>query len=123
MELVVTNPATGAVIGRIRCDDAASIAAKYQKARAAQPEWQNLPLRERLSALKRFRQLVEQNAEEAALLLTREVGKPITQSRNELKGVLSRLDFFLAETERTLAHEVVFTDNTMREEIEHEPLG
>ena len=42
--------------------------------------------------------------------LTSEVGKPIRQSRNELNGLLGRLDFFLEEAPRTLRNETVLAD-------------
>lgn len=61
--------------------------------------------------------------EKLVAILTSEVGKPIRQSRNELNGLLGRLDFFLNETAATLAPRQVFDDAGMREVIEHEPLG
>jgi acyl-CoA reductase-like NAD-dependent aldehyde dehydrogenase len=63
------------------------------------------------------------DTERLAAILTSEVGKPIRQSRNELVGLLGRIDFFLAESERTLAPRQVFDEDRMREVISHEPLG
>lgn len=128
MDIEIVNPANGKLLGKVRADDSASIAQKYSAARAAQPAWQQLGLTRRLEIIRRFRDRVEKDTEEAALLLTREVGKPIAQSRNELRGLLARLDFFLAETERTIRTETVYPtqtapDASLREEIEHEPLG
>jgi len=53
------------------------------------------------------------------------VGKPIRQSRNELKGLLARLDFFLAESARALREQKIFADPAQKldERISHEPLG
>jgi len=124
MDLQVINPATGKVIGNVAADDKASIGRKYAAARAAQPAWQKLGLKARLDILKKFRDRVEKDIEEAALTLTRDTGKPISQSRNELKGLLGRFDFFLVETEETIETETVLRDGTaLLEEIEHEPLG
>jgi acyl-CoA reductase-like NAD-dependent aldehyde dehydrogenase len=67
--------------------------------------------------------LVVLKTDALALTLTGEVGKPITQSRNELKGLLGRLDFFLEKTAAELAEETVFSDGRMIEIIRHEPLG
>ena len=63
--------------------------------------------------------------EALARTLTEEVGKPIRQSRNELNGLAGRLDFFLAESQRTLRGETVLADldNKLEERITHEPLG
>ena len=124
MEIEVINPATEKKIGKVVADDKTSIEQKYQAARAAQPAWQKLGLKSRLEILKRFRDRVEKDIEEAALVLTRDTGKPISQSRNELKGLLGRFDFFLAESEKTVATETVIRDGAaLVEEIEHEPLG
>ncbi len=59
----------------------------------------------------------------AAAVLTSEVGKPIRQSRNELNGLLARIDFFLAQSEAALAPRTVYDEGGMREVIDHAPLG
>jgi acyl-CoA reductase-like NAD-dependent aldehyde dehydrogenase len=53
------------------------------------------------------------------------VGKPITQSGNELKGMEPRVDFFLKNTRAVLTEETVFENDEERlqEIISHEPLG
>src|SRR5262245_10436616 len=121
--LTIHNPATGAVITECPADDAASVAAKARAARAAQSAWAAVPLRERLAAIVRFRAALVAEADTLAATLTSEVGKPITQSRNELNGLLPRIDFFVAQTERAIADEAVFDDGGMRERIGHVPLG
>jgi len=121
--LTIHNPATGAVVAERSADDAASVADKAQAARAAQPAWAATPLRERLAAIERFRAALVAEIDTLAATLTREVGKPITQSRNELNGLLPRIDFFLAQTERAIADEAVFDEGGMRERIGHVPLG
>jgi acyl-CoA reductase-like NAD-dependent aldehyde dehydrogenase len=122
--LKVINPATGKPAGSLPCDDAKSVAAKYQRVRSAQPRWARVRLKERLGAIARFRELVERDAERLAHVLTLEVGKPISQSRNELKGVLPRIDFFLEETAHVLrTQRIGERDGAMEERISHEPLG
>jgi len=66
---------------------------------------------------------VERELETLARTLTQEVGKPLQQSKNELNGFLGRIDFFLAEVEKTVAPETVFADGAMTERIDHDPLG
>jgi acyl-CoA reductase-like NAD-dependent aldehyde dehydrogenase len=121
--LAVTNPATGTLIARLPADGLRSVRDKYERARAAQPAWAALPLRRRLAAIAAFRQQVTDRFEDLARTLTLEVGKPIRQSRNELKGLGARLDFFLEASARTLRDEKVFADASMTELISHEPLG
>ena len=95
--LRIENPATGEPLAELPADDATSVAAKAARARAAQSGWAARPLAERAACLQRFRDAVASQIEPLATVLTSEVGKPIRQSRNELNGLLPRLDFFLAQ--------------------------
>jgi acyl-CoA reductase-like NAD-dependent aldehyde dehydrogenase len=119
----IENPATGATLRTLEADSPESVKTKLARARAGQSAWRARPLRERIEAIRRFRGAIERDKERLAAITTSEVGKPIAQSRNELNGLLGRVDFFLAESERTLAREEVMADGGMVELIEHEPLG
>ncbi|MGZ5891796.1 MAG: aldehyde dehydrogenase family protein, partial [Caldimonas sp.] len=121
--LLITDPAVGRTLAEVPADDAPSVAAKFARARAAQPAWAALPLGERKACIVRFRERVVAELETLARTLTSEVGKPIAQSRNELNGFLGRIDFFLAAVEASTADEEVFADASIRERIGHEPLG
>jgi acyl-CoA reductase-like NAD-dependent aldehyde dehydrogenase len=123
VKLKIVNPATGEVAATLAADDARSVRAKFMQARSAQPRWARLPAKKRLTAIAKFRDLVTAQSEKLAQILTGEMGKPISQSRNELKGVIPRLDFFLAATPRTLRPEKVSADASIEERISHEPLG
>jgi acyl-CoA reductase-like NAD-dependent aldehyde dehydrogenase len=121
--LDIHNPATGELVTTLPADDAASVAAKYRRARAAQPPWAQRPLQQRKRCIEDFRAGVVRDLEHLARVMTEETGKPIRMSRNELNGLLPRIDFFLAETERSIAAETVHDEGGMREQIQHEPLG
>ena len=121
--LTIHNPADGSLIAEVPADDAASVAAKAQRARAAQPAWAARPLAERLACISSFRSALADQVETLAATLTAEVGKPIRQSRNEVKGLLARIDFFLAQTELSTATQTVFEEGGMTERIAHQPLG
>ncbi|MDP2066058.1 MAG: aldehyde dehydrogenase family protein [Burkholderiaceae bacterium] len=121
--LAIHNPADGQLITTLPADDAASVAAKASRARAAQPAWAAQPLTERQACVARFRAAVVAELEPLALTMTRETGKPIAMSRNELNGLLGRIDFFLEETEAALASRTVFNEGGMTEQIQHVPLG
>jgi len=121
----VINPATGAVIADLAVDDAASVEAKVDAARDAQPAWAARPLAERVEIIRKFRAMVTYRLDDLAAIMTAETGKPIALSRNELNGLLPRIDFFLDNVVDTLAPEVVLLDddNGMEEVITQEPLG
>src|SRR3982751_3478252 len=121
----ILNPAPGAVVRDVDTDTPAMVKRKFAAARAAQPRWAATPMRKRLSAIERFREAIVASEDKLAATLTQEVGKPIRQSRNELKGLLGRIDFFLAEAARALRDEKVYADPAphLEERISHEPLG
>jgi acyl-CoA reductase-like NAD-dependent aldehyde dehydrogenase len=123
--LKIVNPATGDVAGALPADDAKSVRGKYERARASQPEWARVRLKARLEMIARFRERIVAETERLAQVLTLEVGKPITQSRNELKGLLPRLDFFIEQTPGVLSSRRVHEDAAigLEERISHEPLG
>jgi acyl-CoA reductase-like NAD-dependent aldehyde dehydrogenase len=121
--LKVTNPAHGGTIAELASDTPQTVAAKYRAVRAAQPSWAQRPLEQRLACIRRFRDGIVGDLEKLAAILTSEVGKPIRQSRNELNGLLGRIDFFLDAAAGTLAPRTVFDADGMRERISHEPLG
>lgn len=121
--LSIHNPANGELIISLPADDAESVAAKAQAARAAQPAWAALPLTQRKACIVAFRAGVVRDLEQLATTMTRETGKPIRMARNELNGLLPRIDFFLNETEAAIAAETVFDEGGMREQIQHAPLG
>ncbi|NKE66669.1 aldehyde dehydrogenase family protein [Ramlibacter sp. RBP-2] len=122
-QLAVHDPATGERIAELPADDAASVAARARAARTAQPGWAALSLQERKACIGHFRDGVVRDLEALAVTMTRETGKPIRMSRNELNGLLPRIDFFLKEVDRAVATETVLDEGGMKERIEHVPLG
>jgi acyl-CoA reductase-like NAD-dependent aldehyde dehydrogenase len=121
--LEIKNPANATVIAELPEDSAATIAAKYSAARSAARAWAAVPLSDKLAAMRGFRAGVVRDMDKLAAVTTSEVGKPLQQSKNELNGLLARIDFFLAQTETTLAARTVFNESGMHERISHEPLG
>ncbi len=119
----VINPATEEIIREVREDDANSLESKLRQLRSAQRAWANRPLKERIKILKRFSVLLETEAESLASVLTSEVGKPLTQSRNELNGARARIDWLTSHAEQYLRDEVMSESKGMREVIRYEPLG
>jgi acyl-CoA reductase-like NAD-dependent aldehyde dehydrogenase len=121
--LAIHNPANGQLIAELPADDTASVATKAATARAAQASWAATPLARRKACIENFRAVIVRDLESLAATMTRETGKPITMSRNELNGLLGRIDFFLKEVELSVATETVFDDGGMQEQIQHMPLG
>jgi len=119
----VTNPATGAVIRELADDGAAEVARKHERARRGQRAWAARPYEQRAAAIRRFRDLLGERRDALARTLTSEMGKPITQSGNELDATPGRIDFFLETTPGVLRDETVLTREALEEAITLEPLG
>jgi acyl-CoA reductase-like NAD-dependent aldehyde dehydrogenase len=73
--------------------------------------------------LKKFSALLEENIEQLASILTSEVGKPLQQSRNEIKGAMARIKWLTDNAEKYLSDETMSNGNGMEEKISYEPLG
>ena len=121
--LKIHNPATGALLAEVPEASAEIVAERTRAARAAQPAWFARPLAERLQILQRFRVAVAAEVEALAVTLTAEVGKPIRQSRNEINGLLLRIDFFLAQAQAAIGAQQVADEGGTRELISFDPLG
>jgi acyl-CoA reductase-like NAD-dependent aldehyde dehydrogenase/uncharacterized protein YceH (UPF0502 family) len=121
--LDVRNPATGAVIRSVAVTDPSEVDQKVARARAAQHAWGARPIAERAAVLGAFRDLLEREAEECAQLTTSEVGKPIKQSRNEVRAVLERIDWNIAHAGEVIAPRAVTIADGLEERITYEPVG
>ena len=121
----VVNPATGKVVQSVPETDVKQLPALLKSAKVAQRPWAAHAPSARKAVLMRFRQLVNEQKEELAQTLTREVGKPLAQSRNELNGLLPRIDFFLEHFEAEMQPRTVLGTGSeaLEERIVFEPLG
>jgi aldehyde dehydrogenase (NAD+) len=78
----------------------------FRAAQAAQRAWADTPAPVRGRVIAQVGRLVEQNKEALSALLTREVGKPIAESRGEVQEIIDTCDFFLGEGRRLYGHTV-----------------
>jgi alpha-ketoglutaric semialdehyde dehydrogenase len=88
------------VVAEVQLADAEGFAAACRAARAAQRGWEAIPAPVRGGVIKNAGRLVEQNKEALARLVTREIGKPYTESLGEVQEVVDTCDFFLSEGRR-----------------------
>ncbi|MGZ3697413.1 MAG: aldehyde dehydrogenase family protein [Bdellovibrionota bacterium] len=123
--LKIVNPANESVLRELEEDNAKSVADKFARAAAAQKTWARTPLETRVAAIRKFREILARDIEKLALILTQEVGKPLSQSRNEINGTMARLDFFVENVAGALRDRLVWKDpeQKIEERIRHEPLG
>lgn len=119
----IVNPATGEPLQSVDEDTQSSVAQKFERARRAQREWRRSDLSRRKAALQSFSKLIESEQAELAKTLTLEMGKPITQSHNELNSFQKRIEFFADRFQAELEPEIVARASDLEEVIAHEPLG
>lgn len=72
----VVSPSTGQLVREVPDEGAEGVDAAVARARAAGVAWAGLPYRDRVLAMKRFRKLIVERAEEIAETLVEESGKP-----------------------------------------------
>jgi malonate-semialdehyde dehydrogenase (acetylating)/methylmalonate-semialdehyde dehydrogenase len=80
----VFNPATAEVLARVPLASRDDVDAAVSAASAAYPAWRRTPPQSRIQYLFKFRQLLEQHADEIARVTTQENGKTFAESRAEL---------------------------------------
>ena len=121
----IVNPATGAVIRDVAEDSPVTVARKFARAVRGQKEWARVRIDDRKACVTRFGQLAQERIEDLAATLSGEMGKPITQSRNEVRGLQARIDFFLANVHKVLSEEEAGADadGRLEERISYEPIG
>lgn len=102
-EITVTNPATGETVGTVSASTPAQVDRAVAAARAAFDPWRRRPVIERVEICRRAFDLCMERAEEIAELITRETGKTIRESREEM--VEYTADHFRRAAEDALRHE------------------
>jgi acyl-CoA reductase-like NAD-dependent aldehyde dehydrogenase len=102
----VVNPATGDPVGWVGEGTPEDAREAVAAAAEALPLWAALPAQKRAVVLRRAGELLRERQEELAVLLTREQGKPLRDSRKELATTADVLDIY-AEEARRLGGEVL----------------
>ena len=90
----VINPATGDIVGRIRQGSAEDVDDAVLRASELSPKWAAKDATERAKVLFGSAALVRNRQGELAELLTREQGKPLKESRNEIAGFARILEYY-----------------------------
>ena len=96
----VTNPANGAVIAEVADLGAAEVSAAIDAAVPAQKEWAARTAKDRAMVLRKWYDLIMANADDLAIILTTEMGKPLAEARGEVAYGASFIDWFGEEARR-----------------------
>jgi succinate-semialdehyde dehydrogenase / glutarate-semialdehyde dehydrogenase len=101
-ELVSTNPATGAEVGRFPVADAAAVAEMVARAREAGSWWAGLGFAGRRRRLLQWRALITHRMTEVAELVHRETGKPVAEGVVETAAAIGDIDWAARHARRVL---------------------
>lgn len=119
----IINPATEELITQVDADNAETLALKFKRLQSAQSAWAAREVEERSAILLRFVDLLKQNIEPLAAILTAEMGKPLQQSRNEINGASGKATWLAEHAPTYLADELMSVSEQMTEKIVYEALG
>lgn len=98
--LPVTNPSDGAVIGSVPDMGVDETRRAIETASAALPAWAAKTAKERSDVLRKWAELMVANADDLALIMTAEQGKPLAEARGEILYAASFFDWFAEEGKR-----------------------
>lgn len=96
----VTNQATGEVIGTVPKMGTAETRRAIEAADKALPAWRALTAKERSAKLRRWFELMIENQDDLARLMTTEQGKPLAEAKGEIAYAASFIEWFAEEAKR-----------------------
>ncbi len=119
----VTNPARGDVIAKVADLSRAQVAAVIDKAHAAQKEWASWTGKERAAVLRKWFDLMMENADDLATILTAEQGKPHAEAKGEIGYGASFIEFFGEEAKRVYGETIPGHQRDKRITVIKQPIG
>lgn len=119
----VTNPSNGALIGTVPDMDEADTRLAIESAKAAFEEWKNVPAKERARVLKRWFDLLVENEDSIARIMTTESGKPLQEAKGEMAYGNSFVEWFSEEARRIRGETIASPVPNRKIVIEKQPIG
>ena len=119
----VTNPARGDVIANVADMSRAQVADTVAAAKAAQKDWAQWTGKERAAVLRRWYDLMMENQEDLAIILTAEQGKPLAEARGEIGYGASFIEFFGEEAKRIYGETIPGHQRDKRITVLKQPIG
>jgi succinate-semialdehyde dehydrogenase/glutarate-semialdehyde dehydrogenase len=119
----VSNPATGESLGSVPHMGAAETARAIAAASAAWPAWRKKTAKERIAILRKWNDLMLENADDLALIMTAEQGKPLAESKGEIAYAASFIEWFAEEGKRIEGDTLASPWPDRRMLVTKEPIG
>ncbi len=121
-QLISVDPTNGETIASYNSYDEATVSKALIQARKAFEIWKAMSLKERGTVLKNIAAELRRQKEKLAKLATKEMGKPIQSSREEVEKCAKTLEYYAKEGPKFLADEIVKTD-AKKSYVSFQPLG
>lgn len=122
--LVSTNPAKNyEKLGEVEVSTEQEIQEAVKNARKANQSWATLPVSERLAYLQRFVDALKSRADEAAKLISQEMGKPISDAKGEVQTAIDDTTWIIENAESVLNPVTIREDENGVIEQHNEPYG
>jgi len=122
-ELPVDNPATGEIIGSVPACGTADTRAAIDAAKTAFAHWRMRTAAERATILERWHALVLENADDLAVIMTAEQGKPLAEARGEVLYGASFIKWFAEDARRIAGSTIPAPTADRRILVLKEPVG
>jgi succinate-semialdehyde dehydrogenase/glutarate-semialdehyde dehydrogenase len=119
----VTNPATGEKLGTIPKLGAAETRRAIEAANAAWPAWRKKTAKERANILRKWFNLMMDNQDDLAVILTAEQGKPLAEAKGEIAYGASFVEWFAEEAKRVYGDTIPGHQSDKRIVVIKEPVG
>ena len=119
----VDNPATGAAIGTVPNMGAVETRRAIDAASAAFPLWAAKTAKERGTILSRWADLITQNVEDLAQIMTSEQGKPLAEARGEILSGAAYIQWFAEEGRRVYGDIIPQPRSGQRLLVVKQPVG
>ncbi|MBC3474975.1 aldehyde dehydrogenase family protein, partial [Pseudomonas taiwanensis] len=119
----VTNPATGKVIGTVPKMGGAETRRAIEAADKALPAWRALTAKERSAKLRRWFELMIENQDDLARLMTTEQGKPLAEAKGEIAYAASFIEWFAEEAKRVYGDTIPGHQPDKRLIVIKQPIG
>ena len=119
----VTNPATGEVIGTVPKMGTAETRRAIEAADKALPAWRALTAKERSTKLRRWFELMIENQDDLARLMTTEQGKPLAEAKGEIAYAASFIEWFAEEAKRVYGDTIPGHQPDKRLIVIKQPIG
>ena len=119
----VTNPATGALIAQVPSVSAKQVEQAVEAAATALQSWKLTTAKERSLLLKKWYQLIMDNQEDLATILSTEQGKSMTESRGEIAYGASFIEWFAEEAKRSYGDVIPHDKHGRRLVVVRQPVG